>query len=622
MKRRLIGLLALCMVVTLIPHGVMTTARGAQEGNTIAYLTGKEESLRFVPEDFEALCRKATGEKLDWIRFTPPQDRQGTLWMRYGLTGQQKSPKEREYDTKDLAYVAFTPAQNWVGSLSIGFDGRSRNGGSFSGAVEVTVDGYPGDLIYYLDGEYACTLVAEDLDQLCRQTTGRGLESIRFPKVERGNFYQDRGSPDWVFVKPTTTYYPDKEPKLERLSFVGAPYGPEEWVLEFSATASGGKEFEGKIRFRSSENPRGSISRKGTAGESVSLDNGELDRDIKKLAGEGWKSIRFDRVKAQVGALYYDYHGAGQKKLDGQSLSPRELQEVSFVPASKKLGVVQIDFTVMDAQNKEKNGTLTITCGEPEPVKTVYYTTGVQPVVLDQNGGITGRYTLPDPKAGKLWNSYAVPTQYSGGTMNADGTFGAGQDEPGVVSFVPKAGFTGEVVIRMQGEKGGKIVIQVHPDNTQGIFTDLPQGGQMTQGAEFLYRQGVVKGTSQTTFSPQQDISRADFLLMLARAYGFTQPAGAGEGFPDVAPQAYYASAVMAARELGVAKGDEKGNFNPLDPVTRRDAATLVSRVLEGSGQTMSQGDLEKILPWDSQAAAGNLTRGEMAVLLHRVLTL
>ena len=55
----------------------------------------------------------------------------------------------------------------------------------------------------------------------------------------------------------------------------------------------------------------------------------------------------------------------------------------------------------------------------------------------------------------------------------------------------------------------------------------------------FYVEKGVVNGTSENTYSPANNIKRADFAIMLVRAFGITE--GEGENFVDVDANKYYA---------------------------------------------------------------------------------
>lgn len=162
---------------------------------------------------------------------------------------------------------------------------------------------------------------------------------------------------------------------------------------------------------------------------------------------------------------------------------------------------------------------------------------------------------------------------------------------------------------------------------------------------DYLANTGVVSGTGHLVYSPAKSLSRADFVLMLYRAYDM-QKYAEGENFVDVRDSAYYAEAVRAARAIGIATGDSKNRFRPNDTLTRQDAMVLLKRTLDRTGLTFEPGDLSafsdgnKVASYASEAVAalakagvingskGKLnptapvTRAEMAVMLYRALHL
>ena len=108
---------------------------------------------------------------------------------------------------------------------------------------------------------------------------------------------------------------------------------------------------------------------------------------------------------------------------------------------------------------------------------------------------------------------------------------------------------------------------------------------------DYLANTGVVSGTGNLIYSPGKSLSRADFVLMLYRAYDMEKYAE-GENFADVSADAYYADAVLAARAIGIAAGDENNNFNPSQTLTRQDAMVLLKRTLDRTGLQFAEGDL------------------------------
>lgn len=97
-----------------------------------------------------------------------------------------------------------------------------------------------------------------------------------------------------------------------------------------------------------------------------------------------------------------------------------------------------------------------------------------------------------------------------------------------------------------------------------------------------LAQQGIIKGTGETTFSPANNITRADFMVLLMRLLEIDGKTS--EGFTDVPADAYFANAVANAKKMGIAKGGSDGNFNPYNSITREDLCVLVYRALNSRG--------------------------------------
>lgn len=105
------------------------------------------------------------------------------------------------------------------------------------------------------------------------------------------------------------------------------------------------------------------------------------------------------------------------------------------------------------------------------------------------------------------------------------------------------------------------------------------------EAIEALAARGVINGTSDTTFSPQNKISRADFVTLIVRYFGFK-----GDNisnFNDVAIDKYYSDSIAIAKDLGIVKGNNNNLFNPLKPITRQDMMVILQRALKISGEDL-----------------------------------
>lgn len=95
-----------------------------------------------------------------------------------------------------------------------------------------------------------------------------------------------------------------------------------------------------------------------------------------------------------------------------------------------------------------------------------------------------------------------------------------------------------------------------------------------------LVRGGVVNGVSDDSLGLSQTVSRAEFSALLVRAFGIEQSDYANE-FPDIDSSAWYAKIMAAVYHAGILSGDENGNANPNDGITREQAAKLSVLTLE-----------------------------------------
>ena len=109
-------------------------------------------------------------------------------------------------------------------------------------------------------------------------------------------------------------------------------------------------------------------------------------------------------------------------------------------------------------------------------------------------------------------------------------------------------------------------------------FTDVAEGSYYYDAVLWAVENGITKGTSDTTFSPNATCTRAQIVTFLCRAFG--EASGAATPFADVAADAYYAGAVSWAAANGVTGGTSDTTFCPDAPCTRAQIVTFLYRCL------------------------------------------
>ena len=115
------------------------------------------------------------------------------------------------------------------------------------------------------------------------------------------------------------------------------------------------------------------------------------------------------------------------------------------------------------------------------------------------------------------------------------------------------------------------------PKDTIMPFVDVAADAYYHDAVLWAVENGIAKGTSDTTFSPDQFCTRAHIVTFLWRAQG-TPVVSTENPFVDVAASAYYADAVLWAVENGITKGTSNTTFSPDDSCTRAQIVTFLYR--------------------------------------------
>ena len=123
------------------------------------------------------------------------------------------------------------------------------------------------------------------------------------------------------------------------------------------------------------------------------------------------------------------------------------------------------------------------------------------------------------------------------------------------------------------------------------VFTDVDRSLWYHDGIHYCVENGLMVGTSISTFAPDVPASRGMLVTILWRLQG--SPEVKHEmSYQDVGEKAYYAQAVRWADSIGLVAGVEESRFAPKDPITREQLAALLYRYeqkLGGGGFTGGQ---------------------------------
>ena len=108
-------------------------------------------------------------------------------------------------------------------------------------------------------------------------------------------------------------------------------------------------------------------------------------------------------------------------------------------------------------------------------------------------------------------------------------------------------------------------------------FTDVPVGSYYYDAVLWAVENGITKGTINTRFSPNDTCTRAQIVAFLWRSEK-SPAAGSRNPFADVKSTAYYADAVLWAVENDITKGTTNTTFSPNADCTRAQIVTFLWR--------------------------------------------
>ena len=178
-------------------------------------------------------------------------------------------------------------------------------------------------------------------------------------------------------------------------------------------------------------------------------------------------------------------------------------------------------------------------------------------------------------------------------------------------------------------------------------FTDIANHWAKAD-IEFVAARGLLTGTSTTTFSPNNSMTRGMFVTALGRMAGIDTSSYKNGKFTDVKADAYYAPYVNWAASKGITGGTTATTFAPNQAVTRQEMAVFMTNYAKAMGYTLPKtrvevtfADSASIGSWAAEAVkamqmagvimgkdgnrfdpTGTATRAEVTAVLHRYVEL
>lgn len=178
-------------------------------------------------------------------------------------------------------------------------------------------------------------------------------------------------------------------------------------------------------------------------------------------------------------------------------------------------------------------------------------------------------------------------------------------------------------------------------------FEDIKnKSAEMQNAIKTLAAKGIINGTSETTFSPDSSITRAEIVALMLHTLSKLDPNQDG-GFADVTKENWYFGAAGSSRKYGIINGYEDNTFRGNDVISKEQIIAVTARILrnemnyktpENISEYLKYADAESISEWAKQDIAlaemanivlqrvdgkfvkgDEMTRGDAAVILMRL---
>ena len=128
-------------------------------------------------------------------------------------------------------------------------------------------------------------------------------------------------------------------------------------------------------------------------------------------------------------------------------------------------------------------------------------------------------------------------------------------------------------------------------------FNDVPEGYWAYDAIQYVYGEGLMAGTSGSTFSPEGTTTRGQIVTILWRLSD-SPVVNYLMDYSDVSLDSYYAEAIRWATSEGIVGGYGGGVFGPDDPITREQLAVMLHRYAQHQGYDVSIGEDTNILSY------------------------
>lgn len=527
-----------------------------------------------------------------------------------------KAERGYDYDDVDLddlgkIYLSIGDDESWDGSYTVyettvkgSYD---KDDEILSGSLTINFGGtgVGGDIVYTATAGDEVELDIDDLEEFWDSyTKGKGsLQNVKFNSVSGVSgtlcYQHDEDGRSGHTDAEGETYYVNasrNQDELEDLTFCpskrssSSKYPTGTATIRFTATGTTGR---GSSR---TDKASGTITILYTAGDvdsidyaasssHIFLDKEDFDEVYKDVTDTSSRnpnySIKFLDVPT-FGTIYLNARESRgsvsgtelTSRNKNQSISRSAIDKIAYEPGVRGMGDV-VRYAVYSGGDLKYMGTINFGVTAPE----IHYTCAggrvtFQAVDFYQSASmLSSSISFGAPTSGGLYKNY---TGVGGDRVTSSDRFSlyGTVDSIATVSYVPVPGFSGlvEIPFTSYTTGGGRVngVVKITVTAVTNVaFSDVPSTHWAANDIGRLAGLGIIKGTSNNTFSPNANVKYGEALKMILMAAGYPDQGNSTTG--------HWASNYLT---LAKSKGIVSGNVDLNAEIDRNTMAALAAKAL------------------------------------------
>lgn len=527
-----------------------------------------------------------------------------------------KADRGYDYDDVDLddlgkIYLSIGDDESWDGSYTIyettvkgSYDKDDK---ILSGSLTINfgATGAGGDIVYTATAGDEVELDIDDLEEFWDSyTKGKGsLQNVKFNSVSGVSgtlcYQHEDGERGGHTDAEGETYYVNaskRQDELEDLTFCpskrssSSKYPTGTATIRFTATGTTGR---GSSR---TDKASGTITILYTAGDvdsidyaasssHIFLDKEDFDEVYKDVTDTSSRnpnySIKFLDVPT-FGTIYLNARESRgsvsgtelTSRNKNQSISRSAIDKIAYEPGIRGMGDV-VRYAVYSGGDLKYMGTINFGVTAPE----IHYTCAggrvtFQAVDFYQSASmLSSSISFGAPTSGGLYKNY---TGVGGDRVTSSDRFSlyGTVDSIATVSYVPVPGFSGlvEIPFTSYTTGGGRVngVVKITVTAVTNVaFNDVPSTHWAANDIGRLAGLGIIKGTSNNTFSPNANVKYGEALKMILMAAGYPDQGNSTTG--------HWANNYLT---LAKSKGIVSGNVDLNAEIDRNTMAALAAKAL------------------------------------------